>query len=107
MAMCYNCRYYDPYGECRKNAPVKFIGWPNVLAGDWCGDWEKKRGVKTIYNLGLTTRITNCLRLGRLEQLEELTQSTEKDLLLLRNFGDICLVQLCDALKKHGLELKK
>lgn len=53
---CFNCRFMvraevvnssDNYVECRRHAPSEFDGgavWPVVFVGDWCGDWEARRG---------------------------------------------------------------
>lgn len=53
---CGNCRFsfqgnndvYDNYVDCRRHAPKVFDGvgtsWPTVFVGDWCGEWETRRG---------------------------------------------------------------
>ena len=39
---CAACRYFDPRGLCRFNAP-SVVGWPATSAVDWCGEWGPPR----------------------------------------------------------------
>jgi hypothetical protein len=52
-SFCDTCRFFvwatNEHGECRRHAPRPFVasdnggmvvGWPGVLASDWCGEWE-------------------------------------------------------------------
>lgn len=65
MDTCASCRFYAPLpdqvgqqrdGQCRRHAPgpklwhggdmaqASDTAWPCVEAGDWCGEYEPKRG---------------------------------------------------------------
>lgn len=57
---CENCRFYKPiagqsgyingneqetWGLCRRHAPARHgvnSGHPEVIPGDWCGEWEQR-----------------------------------------------------------------
>jgi hypothetical protein len=58
--ICANCNYFDKYGMCRFNPPIRLPrrfderatkdsrvrderliwGWPIVNPTDWCGQWQ-------------------------------------------------------------------
>lgn len=58
-ATCSTCRFGEAYGEngmyvaCRRYAPrpvrdpdgsldCTFVGWPQMLEEEWCGEWQSK-----------------------------------------------------------------
>ncbi len=50
---CATCRFSSGTNgivNCKRHAPFKgressMAAWPLVQSGDWCGDWEEKKGL--------------------------------------------------------------
>lgn len=55
-----------------------------------------------VEDLGLSARITNCLIRSKKYTLQDVLDTSEEDLLEIRNFGMKCLVELRQSLKKKG-----
>ena len=55
--------------------------------------------------LGLTTRAAHCLESEGIHTVKELLQKSEKELLSMRNFGQVSLEEVVEELHKHGLEV--
>lgn len=73
-ANCVNCDWYagdEIRGTCHRRAPVGVVvnhpydilttKWPEVLASNWCGDWEKRAGVDIMTPSGIETAVSNKL----------------------------------------------
>lgn len=59
-----------------------------------------------IRDLDLTTYAKNCLLEGGIVSIEDLIQRTNKDLLNIRNLGNLTLWEVKDMLTLRGLTLK-
>lgn len=62
LRMCVACKFYEPLsqantGQCRRHPPtvctythyeqLQYAGvWPNVDAGDWCGEFSLKSNLR-------------------------------------------------------------
>jgi DNA-directed RNA polymerase subunit alpha len=55
--------------------------------------------------LGLSTRAAHCLESEGIHTVKELLQKGEKELLSMRNFGQVSLEEVAGELHKHGLEV--
>ena len=55
--------------------------------------------------LGLSTRAAHCLESEGIHTVKELLQKSEKELLSMRNFGQVSLEEVAGELHKHGLEV--
>jgi DNA-directed RNA polymerase alpha subunit len=69
--------------------------------------FERNDLLKTpIGELNLSVRTYNCFYLARIKTLEDLTMYTEKELMKLRNFGKIGLIEIKNLLEQYNLSLK-
>jgi len=50
-------------------------------------------------------RIVNCLELGKINTIEELSEKSAVELLSIRNFGQSCLDEVSKVLWKHGFRV--
>lgn len=62
---------------------------------------------KTIEELDLSVRSSNCLKRAGIDNVEELTQQTEDDLMKVRNLGKKSLQEIKDKLAELDLSLKR
>jgi DNA-directed RNA polymerase alpha subunit len=88
-------------GDARRNGTVPPLGATNA----------KKKGRKeldlatSVRDLGLSTRATNALINDGVRTLRDLIPKTEAELLLIPNFGKICVGEVEALLAKRGLHL--
>ena len=61
---------------------------------------------KSISELELSVRASNCLRAANITTIGELMQYTKQDLLNIKNFGRKSLTEIIDKLKLYGLTLR-
>lgn len=68
------------------------------------GEKEKLRGIltKSIEELELSVRASNCLKVANIKTIGELVQKTEQDMLKYRNFGRKSLSEIKDLLTGMG-----
>lgn len=62
--------------------------------------------ITSIEELELSIRTYNCLRRGGIATVEELTQKTYRDMLMIRNLGKKSLKELMEKMQSIGLSLK-
>ena len=60
-------------------------------------------GQTGVGNLGFSARVFNVLNGAGINTLEKLLAVSSKDLMLRRNFGKVCLLEIDAVLAKHGL----
>ncbi len=60
---------------------------------------------RSVWELELTTRSTNCLKWAGIDTIGNLTNCTEVDLLKIINLGKKSLIEIKDVLKSRGLSL--
>ncbi len=60
---------------------------------------------KSILELNLSVRATNCLKNAKLNSLGELVRKTEDELLSYKNFGKVSLIEIKEKLKEMDLSL--
>lgn len=53
----------------------------------------------------ITARSRNCILNAGIKTIEDLARRTPEDLMLMRNFGRVSLLDITSALGKHGLSL--
>lgn len=90
-----------------------FIVHPAYETDWWDDEIERVKGLMaakakptvTIDDLGLSTRLRNCLETGGLRTIGDLCDRTARELRTLRNFGDGSLHELKERLAAHGLSL--
>jgi len=116
---CDNCRFWKctisvgksaARGECRRHNPrAQGMMWATTAFDDWCGEFqekEKTEDVRSIDELDLSARASNCLKLNKITTIEDLCRQTSDDLLDLRNLGETTLNEICENLKERGLSLR-
>lgn len=69
--------------------------------------WKEKYPIltKDLYDLDLTVKTHNILKMHGFENLGQIIKHSRKELLRLRHFGMKCLVEIEDILEPYGLEL--
>ena len=69
--------------------------------------WKEKYPIltKDLYDLGLTVKTHNILKMHGFENLGQIIKHSRKELLRLRHFGMRCLVEIEDILEPYGLKL--
>jgi DNA-directed RNA polymerase alpha subunit len=69
--------------------------------------FERNDLLKTpLTQLNLSKRTYNCFDYPKIKTLEDLTMYTEKELMKLRNFGKIGLIEIKNLLEQYNLSLK-
>jgi hypothetical protein len=85
-------------GDARRNHVVPPLG-------------AKKKGRKgldlatPVKDLGLSPRATNALSNDQVRTVQDLASKSKRELVLIPNFGKICLAEVEALLAKHGLHL--
>jgi DNA-directed RNA polymerase subunit alpha len=60
-----------------------------------------------IDELGLSTRSENCLRCAGIETIGQLADKTERELRMIRNFGQKCLAEVTAKMAEKNLFIRK
>jgi DNA-directed RNA polymerase subunit alpha len=60
---------------------------------------------KSVDDLALSVRSTNCLKNAKIHTLRDLVRKTEKEMLETKNFGKRSLDEVLEVLEEHGLAL--
>lgn len=128
--VCSNCRWWveshDGFGFCQRHAPhlvvnqqgVVSSGFPETDGANVCGDHEPISSVgaspqfvraalkdRPVRSLDLSTRPRNALERNGIETVWDLISTTEAELLCLKNFSNVSLMEVKDALSRLGLAL--
>ncbi len=85
-----------PLEEPEPIPEVKHLGEPDVP--------ESKLSMP-VAALDLSARASHCLEGGGIKTVRELLSKSEKELLDMRNFGKVTLLELNEKLAEHGLQL--
>ena len=93
-------RLNNLYGDTK----IKLVGWErfyerNKKAVDALKDPRK------VEDLNLSQRTTNCLKHHNINTIEVLCNTTEKELLMIENFGRKALNEVKSCLQEHNLKL--
>lgn len=97
-------------GSCHRFPPTGGE-FPNVCAGDWCGEWQAKPVIDEgsrieLLNLGLPLQILNPLEREGICTLAGLLGTTANQLRDINHIGNKSVAKVREALRSHGLALK-
>lgn len=54
--------------------------------------------------IGLSKRLLHCLQMADINFLEQISTWKEKDIVRVRNFGDVCMTELKRVMKDHRID---
>ena len=58
----------------------------------------------SILDLGLSSRVLNCLKRRNIKYVEQVLELTQDDLMRLRNFGAYCMKDLTEKVRAFGFD---